>query len=278
MLLGVGCQKGGTTWLRDYLAASPQVDGGFLKEYHLFDVLDGVTSRSFLLGVMRQARAATRSVERGRPAQSAALRRAAFYADPDLYVEYMEALLARPGVRVAMDVTPGYAGLSADRLRTIRASFMARGIAVRVVFLMRDPVERLWSAIRMDQRRHGERGEGSVEEAVRHNYDSDFHESRGRYEDTLASLTAAFADEELFVELYETLFREDTLSRLADFLAIDAHPADTSRRLNTSPKTEPLSEDTRRLVARHYRATYTAAMARLGESTIMHHWPSARLL
>ena len=39
-LLGVGCQKGGTTWLYDYLATSPQFKHGHRKEYHVFDAID----------------------------------------------------------------------------------------------------------------------------------------------------------------------------------------------------------------------------------------------
>ena len=38
-LLGVGCQKGGTTWLHGQLAKHPEVDLGFTKEYHIFDAL-----------------------------------------------------------------------------------------------------------------------------------------------------------------------------------------------------------------------------------------------
>jgi hypothetical protein len=38
-LLGVGCQKGGTTWLYRYLTRSPQFVPGYRKEYHLFDSL-----------------------------------------------------------------------------------------------------------------------------------------------------------------------------------------------------------------------------------------------
>ena len=38
-ILGVGCQKGGTTWIYDQLSKLEQVDFGFKKEYHVFDTL-----------------------------------------------------------------------------------------------------------------------------------------------------------------------------------------------------------------------------------------------
>ena len=47
-ILGVGCQKGGTSWLHSQLDKSHHTDFGFLKEYHVFDVLD-VPECKFLL-------------------------------------------------------------------------------------------------------------------------------------------------------------------------------------------------------------------------------------
>ena len=38
-LLGVGCQKGGTSWLHNYLSKHPNTNMGFTKEYHIFDAL-----------------------------------------------------------------------------------------------------------------------------------------------------------------------------------------------------------------------------------------------
>lgn len=38
-ILGVGCQKGGTSWLRNQLNNHETCDFGFLKEYHVFDYL-----------------------------------------------------------------------------------------------------------------------------------------------------------------------------------------------------------------------------------------------
>lgn len=38
-LLGVGCQKDGTTWVHDYLSTHRKVDMGFEKEYHIIDAL-----------------------------------------------------------------------------------------------------------------------------------------------------------------------------------------------------------------------------------------------
>ena len=38
-VLGVGCQKGGTTWLYKQLIKSEAVNFGYTKEYHVFDTI-----------------------------------------------------------------------------------------------------------------------------------------------------------------------------------------------------------------------------------------------
>ena len=66
-LLGVGAMKAGTTWLHDYLAASPQCEPGVRKEYHVFDSLD-LEHEPYLLGrVVEKARGSLEHVAHGRP-------------------------------------------------------------------------------------------------------------------------------------------------------------------------------------------------------------------
>jgi hypothetical protein len=39
-ILGVGAQKGGTTWLHRQLNKNKNIDLGFRKEYHIFDAIE----------------------------------------------------------------------------------------------------------------------------------------------------------------------------------------------------------------------------------------------
>jgi hypothetical protein len=39
-ILGVGAQKGGTTWLHRQLNNNKNIDLGFRKEYHIFDAIE----------------------------------------------------------------------------------------------------------------------------------------------------------------------------------------------------------------------------------------------
>ncbi len=277
-LLGVGAQKGGTSWLYEYLARSPQVAAGFAKEYHVFDALDLSEQVAFRDKAMTRARRATRLVEEGQPADAHALRLASFYADPEHYVDYFESLLRRSEeVRLSMDITPSYALLSPARFAWIRQSFEARGVRVAVVFLLRDPVERLWSSLRMHHRRRGQAQSPSVEERILAVHRQPYHEGRSRYDRTMTALSEAFEPDQVHFALYERLFRPESVSDLCAFLGIEMREPDLETRVNASPKARELPEDTARVVARHFAPAYDAAREQFGEDDLIRHWPTYSL-
>ena len=44
-ILGVGAQKGGTTWLHRQLNSNQNIDLGFRKEYHILDAISDMSQR-----------------------------------------------------------------------------------------------------------------------------------------------------------------------------------------------------------------------------------------
>jgi hypothetical protein len=279
-LLGVGCQKGGTAWLHRYLADSRQCDPGFQKEYHVWDTLDLDSAAHFRARLGRRTERAGRRIGRGAPADAISLRLASFHADPEAYYDYFELLLSRDAITLTSDITPSYALLPAERLAGIRAGFAARGIRVAPVFLMREPAERIWSAVRMYRERQLATSDVPSEEHVLEVYAQPLFECRTRYETTLTTLEKVFDRDEIFYGLYEELFEGSTLARLCDFLGIEHHEPQVDRRVNASPKAESaqLPESTARLVAQHYRATYEAVTERIGADVVARAWPDHRLL
>jgi Sulfotransferase family len=270
-LLGVGCQKGGTAWLHRYLEVSPQCDPGFRKEYHVWDGLDLSTGRLARERVLKQGGRAGASDD--------ARRRAGFYTDPETYFDYFTGLLrASPAIRLTADITPGYAGLSVERLSSIRAGFRSRGVRPAAAFLLRDPVERVWSAVRMDLQRAGQGDPAAVEERVRRMHKHEMYAARTRYDETLTRLDAVFPAEDVFVGFYETLFDRTTLQELCAFLGIDFHEPDFGRRVNVSPKGDALPEDLVATVAQHFAPVYDAVAKRLPEVDLPALWPSSRFL
>jgi hypothetical protein len=246
-----------------YLAASGQCDPGFRKEYHVWDSLDLPSGR-----LARQ-----RIESQGGP-------RAEFLRDPDAYFDYFSGLLAADGIRLTADITPGYAALPASRLSMIRSGFKARGVRPVAVYLLRDPVERIWSAARMDLRRKGAEAPEAPETRVGHMYLHPMYSDRTRYDLTMDALEQAFPREDVFYDFYERLFSADTLERLCEFLGIDFHRPDVGRQVNASPKSEgaTLPEATVRTVARHFAPVYDAVQRRFPDLDLAELWPSTRLL
>ena len=280
-LLGAGCQKGGTTWLHKYLAASPQCVPGYRKEYHVFDSLDLPSEEWMRDRILGMADDELQKARRGEPADAEQLHRASMYADPEFYFDYFAGLLrSRPRFRLTADMTPDYAMLSAERMEHIRSSFEKRRVRTVSVFLMRDPVERIWSQIRMQQKRRPERFPASAEEMVLKLYDQPMYEMRTRYEQTIRTLDSVFEQDHLYYGFYETLFDEDEIRKVCDLVGIRFHDPNFDKKANVSQaKAEGgLPDDVIRTVAEHYRETYHTVAERFGFDDLTSLWPNSRFV
>jgi hypothetical protein len=285
-LLGVGAMKAGTTWLHGYLAASPQCQPGHRKEYHVFDSLDFPVEQGkepwLLHRVVDKARDSLDDVAMGRPTDPTFLHQAAMIADEQLYFDYFTALFSRdPATRLTLDITPGYALLSTERLSSIRAEFERRSVRPVAAFLLRDPVERIWSQVRMQKRRRPENNPGSAEELVAQRYAEPSYAERSRYEQTVPHLDAAFGDQAgyaFYEELFDPATTERELRSLCELAGIDYREPDLDARFNVSPRSAALPEETVRAVAEHYRTTYEFVASRFPDRDLPRIWPSARFV
>ena len=285
-LLGVGAMKAGTTWLNDYLAASPQCQGGHRKEYHVFDSLDFPSEQGtqpwLLHRVVDKARASLDEVAAGRPTDPTYLHQAAMIADEQLYYDYFTALFARdPATRLTLDITPGYALLSEARLATIRSEFERRGVRPVSVFLLRDPVERIWSQVRMQKRRRPAQNPGTAEELVAERHAEPSYAERTRYELTVGRLDAAFGEQAgyaFYEELFDPATTERDLRSLCALAGIDFRAPDLDARFNVSPRSADLPDETVRAVAEHFRPTYEFVASRFPDRDLPRIWPSARFV
>ena len=133
--LCVGAQKGGTTWLYQQLDSHPDFWMPPVKELHYFDQLSRV----------QRAVPPRRRDERDR-----------------CFVESMERLSTKPyidlqnyarlfepkGSLLSGDISPNYSALDTKVIRRIVRYFPD----LKVIFLARDPVERVWSHLSMEVR------------------------------------------------------------------------------------------------------------------------------
>jgi hypothetical protein len=277
LVLGVGAQKAGTTWLHRYLEESPAFAAGFRKEYHVFDTVDVPSATWSRNRVITLAERALADLKEGRPADAEVLHRISMCGNPAYYYDYFSALLRRdPERHVTADITPAYALLPESRFREIRDELGARDVRTVPVFVMRDPVERIWSQGRMQHQRAGA-PEGSAEDLVRRRYADEAFAARSEYHHTIDALDAAFGDD-VHYAFYERLFTDGSVAALCAAIGIPPHPARYDERPNAARGDEELPERLAEEIATHLAEVYRRVAARFPDEDLSALWPTARFV
>lgn len=270
-LLGVGAQKAGTSWLHQQLHRRSDADFGFLKEYHVHDALTIPKLERFRhLNVKLQT---PRSW-----LQPRSWRRQRFFSDPRRYYNYFSWLLRRPrrpgrSVCLTGDITPSYAVLSAETFQSIHNQFQQRGIPVRPVFLLRDPIERIISSQRMKLRKQGQRDAATEVASLRKRVDKG-QGLRSSYSQTLEALDQSFGLEHCFIGLFETLFQQDTYTALCDYLAIAYQEPDWQEKVNASATANLIPDDLLAALGRQQASDFKQICRALPQLDFEKLWPT----
>ena len=166
-----------------------------------------------------------------------------FYEEPASYAEYFANLYDQnPETRLVGDITPAYSALETEHYSEIRSLLESRGFTVKVVFLMRDPIERIYSAIYMEiarKKRRKIKMELGPEALFLNKYRSAKIEMKTRYENTICHIEESFAKENIYLGFYETLFADGGIQRVTDFLGIDYIKADTGKKVHAVSHPKP---------------------------------------
>ncbi len=133
--LCVGIHKGGTTWLYQQLYSHPDFWMPPLKELHYFDQLGKV---------QRSSSPRCRDERDLRFLETIA----SLSAKPCIDLEFYARLFEPKGSLLSGDISPNYSTLSDEVIRRIVRYFPN----LKVIFLARDPVERVWSHLSMEVR------------------------------------------------------------------------------------------------------------------------------
>ncbi|MDC3044192.1 sulfotransferase family protein [bacterium] len=263
-LLGVGAQKAGTSWLHDQLQRRSDADFGFLKEYHVFDALELERFAGF-------------RPKRPSPLKWRTWRRAQFIARPERYFDYFAARLKPARIRLTGDITPSYAGLSAESYQRIQQGFAQRGVKTRAVFIMRDPVERFLSQQRMQLRKRGLLTPAhEIEHLDKASLKLLKRESpRNDYPATLDALRGGLAESEIFIGLYETLFTAATHRELCRYLGIPEQVPDVNQRVNASQATTAVPLEVLQRLGQHFSPLVAAVQKRYPDLAVEQHWATA---
>ena len=247
MLFCVGATKAATNWLREQLAVHPDCHLRAAHELHYFDCVE---SGNYAYHLRDQRHALARMEQRsdadGRRAGRIADRKEWIAVlerkqeDLPAYLRFLEA--GRGQRRLVADVTPAYALLPEPRLRA-----MARILPdVRFLYVLRDPVARLWSHVRMLARRRDAAGRfdvtaAAVFDGVIGGANPDVVR-RGDYAEILPRLMRAVDPARLLVMVQDQLLTQPGFARLCGFLGIAPAAADFGRRVHEGVPL-PMTED-----------------------------------
>lgn len=273
--------------MHQYLDKHPQCNLGFQKEYHIFDAKYLETCRRIYHN--RQASLAALRDDRNKAAGETISKLdkkiqrksqlVSFYEDPATYAEYFASLYNQsPDTRLVGDITPAYSALEAAHYSEIRSLLESRGFTVKVVFLMRDPIERIYSAIYMEiarKKRRRQEIELGPEALFLKKYQSPKIEMKTRYEKTVKNLQDSFAAENIYFGFYETFFVGDGVRRVTDFLGLDFFKADTGKRVHAAQAKKSLSAASIKLAREYYFETYQFCFDKFGKEFISRIWKNA---
>src|SRR5213082_2952678 len=131
--LCIGAHKGGTTWLYQQLDSHPDFWMPPFKELHYFDQL---------AGVQRASSPRCRDERDLRFLESIK----SLSAKPYMDLEHYARLFEPKASLLSGDISPSYSTLSNQVIRRVVEYFPT----LKVIFLARDPVERVWSHLSME--------------------------------------------------------------------------------------------------------------------------------
>jgi hypothetical protein len=237
--LGIGAQKSGTTWLHDNLSRHPQVWLPPIKELHHLDhrpppLVTRLLSRKQALRNARShlRRCLAEALRGGSREDLAWATRYCLSARSDAWYGTLFPEIAG---KITGEVCPGYARVSAARVAEIHRLMPD----TKVIYLLRNPVERAWSALAMHFREHFPGGIDSIpEEAIEARLRRPKSWGHGEYAKNLAAWEAHYPATQMFVGFFDDLQAEPgrLLAEILGFLGLDAGeaalPDDVDRRRN----------------------------------------------
>lgn len=254
LVICIGAQKAGTTWLADYMRAHPDVHCPPVKEVHYFDsrflpAWCAKYEQDMLADFQRDAARLTVESAADPHVQqklAALLLRFKMIADPADYMRFMQwGAGARP---VLFEATPDYAMLGENGFRAMRAAHDD----VRLIFLMRNPADRFWSALRFNKTHNPDFDIDVMFDRLILREDFALMADYGR---TIEAARSVVGDDRLHFDFYERLFTREAVARICDFAEIRFFEPDFGRRSNESIKAD-MPPARRKAAVRAYSKTY----------------------
>lgn len=225
--IGIGAQKAGTTWLYHQIRKHPDVWLPPLKELHYFDRQE---PKRLINNVFQND-------SKGRTARTLFIRML-LLRQPTWLFKFLfhnrqktshYPSLFTPGIEdICGEITPAYGRLSFQEVQHV-ASIMPD---CKVIYLVRNPVERAWSHINMFKRVR--KIKASISEKNLPDYKLERMVKNSMPHTTLYNWESSFGSDKVFVGFFDQI-KDDPqgfLSSIYSFLSIDTNYSENTKDLN----------------------------------------------
>lgn len=240
-IIGVGAQKSGTSWIGKYFEDHPDVFMSPMKELHYFDDIFNKNNRfAFKIRRIKNLSNMVHGSKRKEIVESLNVKEsqvnllASVIGIDSLssYRNYFESRCSDSSKKLC-EITPAYSILGVDGFEAIK-SISAK---VKIFFVMRDPIDRAWSAIKFSKKDTNDLTEISKKEIEAFVSDKE-NLSRGNYKRTINDISKVFNEDDFLVMFYEDLFTDKSIKKLCDFADIKYMSASLSSKVNVTNKIE----------------------------------------
>ena len=229
--LGIGAQKSGTTWLSHNLRLHPQIRIPELKEVHYFDdrIMDPANPARRLsrkvFGKGPLDRRWRRIMKTRAPRHLKGFSKKELFWDLRYFFraptdEWYASLFEREPGTVTGEITPAYATLEPDAVAHVHDLMPD----AKIIFMMRNPIERAWSQAARRYYEAGEREDPSAKnKRLQRHFDSDRSRLRTDYSRTLETWNSVYQEDRIFVGFFEDVyfFPAELMDSLYRFLGVD---------------------------------------------------------
>jgi hypothetical protein len=225
--LCIGAQKAATGWLYEQLSWHPQVWVGPIKELHVFDsppylapLRKAVSQLKRIDRVGLEQRNRERSANFRPPMTARDVELLRHYAKRgELDFDWYRGLFSAKGTSIAGELTPAYSGLPQAMVDRIALELPD----VKIVFLVRDPVARAWSALQMRKSMMGDSLALDDIGAVRALLTDPRFQCRSYPTETIRRWTRAFPKGQFHYEFFDDIARSPQTVRrsIMEFLGAD---------------------------------------------------------
>ncbi len=261
LLLCVGAQKSGTTWLHAQLKGHPQVGFSAVKEIHYFNTIH---KGSLLLARRKVSRLEKiiknnrigleryfANLSAGKPVNTG-LQQLLSAVDDRWYISQF----SKNKHKYSADFTPEYALLPDSGFENIKRVSKSR----KIIFIMRDPMDRAKSAMRYFFETQGKSISDIPHEQILNLAKSNLIIQMSCYDLTIKQLDKHFATEDVLYLFYETVMqnKQAAINQITDFLGIKPiqnTEEQLERRVNVTARYD-FPDETNKILKSNLEQTY----------------------